>query len=194
MHPDPNSPEAVSKDINVVPMNFTVDYIPDREKPGELREIHRVDLVKKGTHGESTPWSIPALKKDSILWPHVQPYYEHWLKGQEDPVEGTPLDSLPFLPRMVVDHLKGIHIRTAEDLAEATEGALARIGMGARGWREKARSYLDAKAGASQIAAVNADLKAENEQLRADMEELRGQVNTLMVDKPKRGRPRKVIE
>lgn len=179
MNPDPMSPEAARQEINVIPLNFRVDFIPDKNKPGALREIHRVDLVKKGSHGESTPWSIPAIQKDPMLWNYIEPYYKHWLKGQADPVEGTPLDVLSFLPPSIVSHLKNIHIRTAEDLANATDGDLERIGMGARGWRQKARSYLEAQAG-GQAAAVNAALKTENEQMRAELAELKATVNALV--------------
>ena len=194
MLPDPVSPDAVAHEVNVIPMHFRVDYIPDRDRPGEFREIHKVDLVKKGSNGESTPWSIPALKKEQFLWPHVEKYYDHWLAGQEDPVEGTPLDVLPFLPPPIVGHLKNIHIRTAEDLAATTDGDLERIGMGARGWREKARSFIEAKEGTALIAAVNADLKLENEQLRADVDEMKAQLNVLTADRPKRSKPKDVAK
>lgn len=193
MQPDPMSPEAAQQEINVIPLNFRSDFVPDRHNPGELKEVHKVDLVKKGTNGECTPWSIPALKKDMQLWPFVEPYYEYWLKGQEAPTEGIPLDVLPFLPPQIVKHLQNIHIRTAEDLARTTDSDLERIGMGARGWRAKAQAYLEAKAD-SRLAAEHADLKLANEQLQGEVEELKEQVAGLMADKPKRGpgRPKKV--
>ncbi len=188
---DPTSPDAVNARINVVPMNFRSEFVPDKTKPGEFKEIHKVDLVKKGSRGESTVWSLNALKKESFLWDFIEPYYNYWLKGQEDPVDGIPLDVLSFLPPAVVGHLKNIHIRTAEDLAACNEGALEKIGMGARGWREKARAYLAEKDDAV-LAEANVKLAKENELLRADMEELKEQVNSLVAGKPKRGRPRKI--
>lgn len=179
------------QDINVLPMNFRADFVPDKTKPGELKEIHRVDLVKKGSNGESTPWTITALKCQPAVWEYVEPYYNYWLKGQEPPVDGTPVDVLPFLPQGLVGHLKNIHIRTAEDLRDATDADLDRIGMGARGYRAKARTYLDAKED-SKVVESNALLAKENEQLRADVDELKAQVNALVADKPRRGRPPKV--
>lgn len=204
---DPMSPDAVTQEVNVVPMNFRVDHVPVPGKPGEFKEVHKVDLVKKGSNGESTPWRIKELQGVGILWQAIGPYYERWLEGQEDPADGTPIDCLPFIPKGVVDHLRMLHIRSAEDLAGATDADLERIGMGARGWREKTRVYLDAKAGGA-VAETNTMLKAENERMAKELEELKAQVNALSAmerkevqpshndlveidPKRKRGRPRK---
>lgn len=188
---DPMSPEAIAKDINVIPMNFRIDFKPKRDNPTEFEETHHVDLVKKGTLGESTPYSIKMLKRDPVLWPYVKPYYDRWREGQDPPVNGTALEVLPFLPRAIVEHLKHINLKTAEDLADAEESVLERIGMGARGWREKARSYLKAKDGVALVATANAELTAQVESQQAEIDELREQVNALVSDKPRRGRPRK---
>lgn len=192
---DPMSPEAVTHEVNVIPMNFHVDYRPIPGKPGEFKEIHVVDLVKKGSNGESTPWRIKDLQENDILWHAMKPYYERWLEGQEDPAEGTPIDCLPFVPPGIVQHLRSLHIRSAEDLAGVTDGDLERIGMGSRGMREKARVYLDAKSGGA-VAEANTELRAENERMSKELEELKAQVNALAAVqgepvKRKPGRPRK---
>lgn len=196
MRPDPLSPDAVHQEINVVPMNFRTDYIPIAGKPGEFKDVHGVDLVKKGSNGESTPWTIKSLQKEQLLWPYIKPFYERWLEGQEEPTEGTPLDVLPFLPKPVIEHLKSLLIRTAEDLAAANDADMDRIGMGARGWRQKTISYLEAKDGAAKISAVNDELTQQVERQQEEIEQLKAQVNSLVAVNPtvepkKRGRPRK---
>lgn len=195
MIPDANVPnafsqQAVEQEINVVPMNFRVEFVP-KEGTTELREIHKVDLVKKGSNGESTPWNINALKQEQFIWPHVEKYYEYWLQGQEDPVEGTPLDVLPFIPKAIIQHLKNLHIKTAEDLAGATDADLERIGMGGRGWREKARTFLEAKESTAKISEANVELEKNLANALKEIEELKTQVNSLT---PKRGRPKKDAE
>lgn len=190
MLPDPISPDAVRQDVNVVPMNFRKDFSPVPGNPGEFTEVHKVDLVKKGSHGESTPWKIAALKKDRILWPFVKPYYDRWLEGQEDPAEGTPIDCLPFIPPGAVAHLRNLHIRSAEDLAGVTDADLDRIGAGARMWREKAKAYVEAKQGDAKIADALAERDRENAQLRSEIEDLKAQVSVLMADKPRGRKPR----
>lgn len=192
MLPDPMSAfsnEATQHVINVIPMNFRKDFVPVPGKPGEFKEVHKVDLVRKGTNGESTPWSIRALEKEQLIWPHIRPYYEAWLKGQEEPTEGTPVDVLPFLPPGLVPHLKSLHIRTAEDLAAVTDADMQRIGMSARMYREKARAYVEAKGDAAKIAEANADLKAENANLRTELDELKALVNSMAADRPKVAKP-----
>ena len=176
---DPFSTEALAHEINVVPMNFRKDYKPVPEQPGEFTEIHRVDLVKKGTNGESTPWSIKALEQEQMLWPHIKPSYERWLEGQEEPVDGTPLDVLPFIAPALVPHFKSLLIKTAEDLAAATDADLDRIGMGSRGFREKCRAYVANKAGDAKLADMLAARDAENAQLRSELDELKREVNAL---------------
>lgn len=193
---DPMSPDAVKHEVNVVPMNFRKDFIPVHGSPGEFKEVHKVDLVKRGSgHGDATPWKISALKQDRIIWPAVEPYYEHWLKGQEEPIEGTPIDACPFIPPSLVAHLKALLFRTAEELAKATDADLERIGMGARMWREKARLYVEAKGGDAKLADALAERDQENAQLRSEVDELRRQVNSLVGSAPrKRGRPPKKRE
>jgi len=175
----PISPDEAKQEINVIPMNFRRDYKPVKGNPDELREVHAVDLVKKGSHGESTPWSISELQKNEELWRYVKPYYDRWLEGQEDPTDGTPIDVLPFVPKGLVDHLRALNIRSAEDLAGLTENDLNRVGMGARRLKEKAVAYVEAMQGDAKFAERVADLSSENENLRAEIEDLKKMVNEL---------------
>lgn len=137
------------------------------------------------------------------MWEYIEPFYERWLKGQEDPVDGTPLDVCAFIPAGIVGHLRNLHIKSAEDLAALTDADLERVGMGARGFREKARAYVESKHGDAKLAVVNADLKADNERQQTEIDELKAQVNSLVaaqgatLDGPvpvkrKPGRPPKV--
>ena len=108
--------------------------------------------------------------------------------------------------------------RTVEEMAEANEEGLANVGMGARAEKEKARSWLKTRADTSKVASDNAGLKekleAAEERLQANedlIRQLKSQLDRLsnariaadpveegeeisaaeILDKPKRGRPRK---
>jgi len=203
---DPTSPDAIRHEVNVVPLNFRKDHIPDPKNPGELKEVEMVDLIKKGSdHGDSTPWKISVLKADPILWPAIDPYYQHWLKGQDEPVDGTSIDALAFVSPGMSKRLKDLHIRSAEDLAKINESAIQAIGMGGRMLKEKARLFVEGKQGDVKLAAALATRDAENAQLREEVSELKalvnriapgGQVQTASVSesppqKRKPGRPRK---
>ena len=178
MQADPMSSDESTHEINIIPMNFRVDFVPVDAKPGEFKEVEKVDLVKKGSNGECTPWTIKALSKQEMLWPAVKPYYDRWKEGQEDPEVGTPIDCLPFLPPTLVPHLRLLHIRSAEDLAACTDADLERIGMGARNWRTKAQAYLDNKP-AAEIIAANAELNEKIEYQQLELDELKEQINAL---------------
>ena len=173
--------DEVYGEVHVVPHNFRIAYKPVPGKPGEFTERHMVDLIKRGTTNSVTPMYINALKQDPVLWPAVEPAYEAWLKGQEAPVEGTPIDVLPFLPPPLIDHYKQLHLRTAEELSEATDADLERMGMGARKFRDMARQYIDNAPGADTAARI-AVLEQERDTLSQQVQELTEQVNQLAND------------
>jgi len=190
---DPTSPEAIKNDVNVVPMNFRKEF---RQKGENFEEFHAVDLVKKGSNGESTPWKISQLKQDAVLWPAIRPYYEAWLEGEETPVDGTPIDVLPFVPKTLVPHLKDMHIRTAEDFIQANDATLQRIGMGARRMQEMCKTYVG-NLGDASTAERMTTLENENASLRKQLEALQDRMDELSDVEPpegvqrRRGRPRK---
>ena len=198
MHTDDPSVNAAianleRQDVAVFPDNFRKDFKPVPGKPGEFREVHRVDLIKRGS-GASTPYAISALKQDQVLWPHIKPYYEAWLEGQEEPAEGTPIDTLPFIPPTVVPHLKNLHIKTAEHLAALNDADMERVGMGAVGWREKAKSYIEAKEGNAALVEAKQELTEELELRKQEIQELKDQVNQLVAESAKyggRGKPQR---
>lgn len=186
MQPTPLAPETDSRSqVDIVILEIWPDHVPIADKPGEFREVHKVKWAKRGTNGHETVESVHRLKKMPQLWERIEPAYERWLKGQETPVDGTPLEAWPGLTKGQVDHMRLLHIRSVEDLAQCTDSALEKIGMGARTLRDRARTYVQAKAGSAQIEAALAKRDEENEQLRAEVAELRALVQSLA---PKKGR------
>lgn len=190
MLPDPISPEATTHEVAIIPMNFRIDYRPVPGKPGEFREVEKVDLVKKGSNGQSTPHTIKELRENPMLWPVIKARYEAWKEGQAEPVDGTPLDVWPAVHKGQVDQLRLIHIRTVEDVAGLTDGDLERVGMGARALRDKARDFIEAKKGSAAIIEAKNQLEGENAQLRAELDELREMVNELSANQRKKPGPR----
>lgn len=73
---------------------------------------------------------------------HYKASYEAWLKGQELPVNGTPLRTWPPASKAQVNLLINIGILTVEDLANCNEEAIARMGMGGRALVELAQTWL----------------------------------------------------
>lgn len=73
---------------------------------------------------------------------------------QEQVCDGTPLSTLFPADPGLVSTLKVDHIHTVEQLANLTEEALRRLGMGAREWVKRAQTYLEAAKGMAQAHAL----------------------------------------
>ena len=128
---------------------------------------------------DATPDAFPMEWVDQF-----KKKYEMWKQGVDAPLNGTSVKEWPVLSPAEVENFINMSILTIEDVANMTEEAMGRVGMGSRGLRDKAREWLQAK-----DLAGNA-LK-ENAELRKQVAELTAQVKELLADKPKRGRPTK---
>jgi len=112
--------------------------------------------------------------------------YEQWRRGEEVPVDGTPLKSWPLLSPAQLKNILAANIRTVEDLAAANGEALTKLGMGAQDLKQKATAWLKDAAGPGKVAAENAALKADNEQMKKQLAELQNQVAQLQSLVPKK--------
>lgn len=104
--------------------------------------------------------------------PQYRGAYEAWQKGQDIPLLGTPIRGWSILSPAQQENIVKANIRTVEDLAQANEEALGRIGMGAAGLKEKASTWIKAQTGPAKLAAENAALKAEIQNLKVRNESL----------------------
>lgn len=129
-----------------------------------------IAYVREGVKQERIPsnW-LPAFE-DAL---------ERFKKNQEQPEFGTSIKNYPALSPAQVRMLLDIGIVTVEQLAECTEEALQRIGMGARAMKERARTYLEAAKGAGVTAAEHEALVAENEALKVRNEALEQRMEKL---------------
>jgi hypothetical protein len=107
--------------------------------------------------------------------------YEMWKEGVEAPLNGTSVKEWPVLSPAEVENFINMHILTIEDVANMTEEAMGRAGMGSRGLRDKAREWLQTKDLAGNALKENAELK---QQLAEALE----RISALEADKPKRGK------
>lgn len=110
--------------------------------------------------------------------------YEAWKNDQEPPVNGTSIKAWPVLSPAQVKSLVALRILAVEDLAEANEETLSRIGMGSRSLKLQAIDWLKSKEkdGVSsliqQVSAMRLQLEAlgdrntllevENKKLQAE--------------------------
>ena len=128
-----------------------------------------------------------------IDWvPRFKQAFEMWKKGEEVPPHGTPLKMWPQITPAELMMCKGANVLTVEDLAEANEQLLQRIGMIGRVLKNKAEAWLKASTG-GKVSEEIAALKEENRRLQEQNESLNEKMNRVLAqmgDEPKRrGRP-----
>lgn len=96
--------------------------------------------------------------------------YAAWKEGKEIPIDGTPLVTWPILSPSQVKTLVGLKLRSVEDLAQANEETLRRIGMGANELKQRANNWLKAASGgkiAEQLTALQVKLSQLEERNKA---------------------------
>ena len=105
--------------------------------------------------------------------------YERFKKGQEIPLEGTPIRGWKMLTGAQQENLIRLNILTVEDLAAATAEAVSHIGMGAIELKRRAEAWLaqnaDKESGAVKMAALQREvdmLRDSNASLSKKLEAL----------------------
>ena len=101
-------------------------------------------------------------------WLHAfQRAYRDWCENRETPEFGIPVTDWPAIGPSQVRMLQDIGLRTVEQVAEANEEAVSRIGMGGRALKSKAQAYLDAAKDTGKIAAELDAMRKKIEALEA---------------------------
>lgn len=139
---------------------------------------------------------------------HKREFPEQWAAysaGKEQRISGTPIELLPGLPEGRADLYKSFYVHSIEQLAELSDPAKQKIGMGTTEDQNRAKAFLSKNTAEvvvlrQQLAAREAEAakqaqtiaqQAEMVQgLQSGMEEMRQQIAELSA-KRKPGRPRK---
>lgn len=99
---------------------------------------------------------------------NYQHKYQQWKETGEIPVTGTAVKNWAVASPAQVEMLLKLHVRTVEQLADANEEVIGRLGMGARSLVDKAKAYVTQQtSGTGRLAEENAALKAQVEQAAA---------------------------
>jgi hypothetical protein len=132
----------------IIPLKFWTDY---KHIPGQTAPVEedRVEWVKKGESGgavtsEAIKRLAPtATRPGAIEWAA----YEAWKKGNETPLNGTPLHAWSGVSREMADALKKFNIYTIEDLADFPDHQMAKLPIPQlREWRNRAKAWREAQA------------------------------------------------
>lgn len=125
-----------------------------------FRDVERVEIILPGN-----PHLRPVHNVTDEHRQRWAPEYKAFRQGVEIAPQGTPLEEWPVLSRSQIMELKGLGLRTVEDVARMTDVATQRIGTGGQYLRERATAYLDDAA----ASAFTSRMSAENEKLQTDI-------------------------
>jgi septal ring factor EnvC (AmiA/AmiB activator) len=102
--------------------------------------------------------------------------YRLWQDGQEPPVDGTPIKDWSSISPAQCKNLLNAGCRSVEDLAQANDEAMRRLGMGANDLKNKARAWLQAAKDHGPLTMQIASLEKENDQLKGTIQSLQDQI------------------
>lgn len=162
-------------------VRFETRPIEDRTKTIEAgsvqyKDVHFAIITPAGTKDviekPVDDWLLSleeGVKQERIPDRWLREYraaYEHYKTTQESPEFGTSVKNWPSVTPSQVQVLLNANLRTVEDVADATEEAVTRIGMGGRALKEKARAWLDSAKDVGVTAAELNALRVENQELK----------------------------
>lgn len=123
--------------------------------------------------------------------------YQRFLQQKPAEVIGTPIDMLPGVGPSLAHHLKGINLRSIEDLAQITdENAMQRIGPGSRELVNRAKAWLANQAPAAtalqdQLAAERAAREAAERRAEEDRKAFEARIAALEQKPARKGKPKR---
>lgn len=98
--------------------------------------------------------------------------YRIWKVSGEIPVIGTPIKNWPVASPSEVKNLNDVGIRAVEDLANANEEVIARLGMGARALKAKAVDWVQSNTDQAPLVQQLSSLRNINKGLEHRIGEL----------------------
>lgn len=199
-----------SGDFQPPVINFKMQPREDRAQSitagsAVMVDVPFVELIPPGLNGKTkveynyVEW-LERIKKEAAIGDEYNPSrfpsewvdrievaFARWMKDQEQPVFGTALKNWPALTPSEAKNAEGCGFQTVEQLAQANDDAMQRLGLGGRALVTKAQSYVSAKS--NDVAKIGAQLaelatrvdnyEAENKRLDSDNKALRLENETL---------------
>ena len=108
--------------------------------------------------------------------------FKSWCETREVPEFGVPVGNWPAISPAQCKMLLDLNLRTIEQVAEANEEALSRMGMGARALKAKAQAYLDASKGDGKVSAELDKLRQEVANLKTRDKEREDELKALKTE------------
>lgn len=193
---------AQEDDRSLVPEFFVQKKLMGAKSEALNREVYEDrEYVKITIKGQ--PHGQPVHEVDEKIKHRFPIAYARFKAGLPAPAIGTPVEQLSGVGPSLAHHLKGLMLRTVEDLANVSdENTINRIGGGARDLVNRAKAWIEQKApetvalqealAAAQAATEAATKRAEEVEARAalDRAEWEKRISALEKGSPKRKKRR----
>lgn len=149
--------------------HFYYRQVQDVEKSEEcgfpvFKDVPYVKIFSPGNALEIPDFRVK--KEHQRRWPRE---WEAFLKGEEVPLNGFPLEEWPRMTRSMVETLKGLRIFTLEDFVAASDQNIRQIGP----------MFVNAKYQAKEFLETHGSEKARIERLEAEKAELEARISKL---------------
>lgn len=105
--------------------------------------------------------------------------YELYQKGQEIPLDGTPIRGWKLLSGSQQEELTRLNILTVEALANLTDEGARNVGMGAVEFRRRAQAWLAQNEAHEGGAVQLTSLKRENDELKGTVSAMQEKLDEL---------------
>lgn len=188
----------MSEQLNEGLFRFFQESVEDKEQTAIIGQLvyKAVDMVELRAMGSKdfVNKRVDKIKlHDAKMWSRLKPHYEAWQKGQELPLEGTPLEEWSLISAHHCRTLKEHGIRTVEQLAIINDETMKLIPMEGRKLQQRAAAYLSADRTAERSAVAITELKDQMNRMQAALEASEAMNRELAAGLEKRGpgRPRK---
>lgn len=181
------------------PSYVRFEYRPLEDRAQSLANGHftTVDVPFAIITPHGTTDEIPRLAKDWFIYldqsvreervpikfvEYYKECYEHWLKGEEAPLKGTPIKDWPPISPAQRTNLAAIRVYTVEDLANANEDTIRLLGMGGRELVKKAENWLRASSEQGKITEEISALQVANKRMESTIERQQKTIEALRKD------------
>lgn len=158
---------------------------PKGEAFDKVQTWHRISKIDPNNfpqHRQNGQSFMDAQAK----WTEIEPRYMAWKAGNELPDEGTPLEAWSGVSAQQVKVLKGLDVRTVEDVRDMNDSTMSKLRIpNARQLPKLAAEYLSGADSAEKDAKI-----AEMEERLAAMSEAMEEM-TAANKAPRSAQPRK---
>lgn len=153
--------------------------------PGDSKS-NSIEKIESFFRKKEEEMKVGRVHPDWIRkWRHD---YDLYRKGQEIPLDGTPIKGWKLLSGAQQEDLIRLHIRTVEELANLSDDGMRNYGMGALELKRRAQAWLSQNQTHEAGALKLAELTRENDSLKDQVATLVTNVQELEKALAKKGK------